>query len=540
MLEKQKSNTKVSELPMLQGEGDLSSTNSLESSSVVFELYPLEAESSGDSDILKDKRIQIQNGATLIYSHQEEKTLLRKFDLHILSFLCIVFMLSHMDRTNIGNAFQAGMGKELNIDNSQYQLILNFFYIGYICFQWCILLWKTWKPSVFVPIVIISWGITSCSQGAVQNWKLLILTRFLLGALEAAFSPGIYYYFSFFYHRHEMAKRIGIFQSFSPISSSFTGAIAFAVTKRAKSHVHSLNPWRLLFIIEGVPSIFFGFLAFYCIYNGPYSCRFLTSREKDIAKSRTFKQVGTVDRGGSSISIGQIIETFKDPKIWFNTLLYFCMNVASIPIPIFLPTILAGIGFTDITAQGMSAPPYLVAVIAILFTCYISDKYLQRAYAIATCCAIAIIGYIILAVCKSEGVRYFGLFLAVPGVYACHAIIMTWTGDNQGSDSKRGAGYVILHVFGLTGTILGTRLFPKSSGPRYDKGIWITVGFISLTLVTSLFYRWYLAKMNQKLDSKHGKLELLLKERALGRSESPKISKNRCMNENSPLYRYIF
>lgn len=471
---------------------------------------------------LSDSSIEVDSSDSdcIAYTEQEETTLLRKFDLHILSFLCIVYMLSYMDRTNIGNANEAGMSNSLNMDNQQYLLLISFFYIGYICFQWCILLWKTWNPRTFVPIVIILWGITSACQGAVKNWQQLILTRFLLGAFEACFSPGIYYYFSFFYHRHEMAKRIGIFQSFSPISSSFTGAIAYAITK----HSHPIESWRLLFIIEGIPSIVCGFIAFYAIYNNPYSCRFLTCREKDIAKARTFKQIGTVDRG-SSIDLGEMIQTFKDPKIWFHTLLYFSMNVASVPIPIFLPTILSGIGFTDINAQGMSALPYLAAVFAILLVCYLSDKFSQRAYAIIACCTIAIIGYVILATCKhSQGLQYFGLFLAVPGVYASHSIIMTWTGDNQGTDSKRGAGFIILHVFGLTGPILGTRLFPKSQAPFYLKGIWITVGFIAFTLFLTLVYRFYLARQNSKLNKKHGHLIL---------------PDSRCMNEHSPLYRYI-
>lgn len=543
------------------------STMSIESSMVIEEILkePGSSTSSTDSALsagseeflkkhsaiaaARETNLRI---AHLSYSPAEEKKLLRKYDLHILSFLCIIYMLSFMDRTNIGNAYQAGMAKRLGLDHgSDYALILNVFYIGYILFQWCILLWKVWRPSIFVPFVVISWGIVSSCQGAVTNWTHLIATRFILGALEAAFSPGVYYYLSFYYHRTEMAKRVGVFQSFSPLSSSFSGAIAYAVTKYANPKI--MEPWRLLFVIEGLPSIVCGFIAFYAIYDGPYKCRFLTPREKDIARARTLAQAGSVDRGGSSISLSDTIAVLKDPKIWFHTLLYFSMNVASVPIPIFLPTILAGIGYTDIAAQGMSAPPYLAAVVAILAVCYFSDKYTQRAYAIVGCCGTALIGYLMLALpginahgaaaeSHYAGVRYFGLFLAIPGVYASHAIIMTWTGDNQGTDSKRGMGYILLHVFGLTGPILGTRLFPKSTAPRYVRGISITMGFVFLTLVVSLIYRAYLARLNRKLDMRYGVVHTIIEERKQqGQFDADNNSdeKNMCMDENSPLYRFV-
>lgn len=534
ILDKKEAHTTVTELRELTPQASASSIqhhNPRQKNGV--EIHQNESES--DDDIEKENSSENNDISNLEYTEKEEKNLLRKYDTHVLSFLCILYMLSHMDRTNIGNAHTAGMSEDLEMTSSQYQLILNFFYIGYICFQWCILLWKSSKPRVFVPFVIIIWGTISAAQGAVTNWKQLLATRYLLGAFEAAFSPGIYYYFSFFYHRHEMAKRVGLFQSFSPISSSFTGAIAYAITSHASSE--PMAPWRLLFVVEGIPSILCGFIAFYAIYNGPHDCRFLTPREKLIAKARTYKQAGKVDRGGSSLNYKEVFGTFKDPKIWFHTLLYFAMNVASVPIPIFLPTILAGIGYTSINAQGMSALPYLVAVVAILVTCYLSDKYTQRAYAIIACCATAIVGYVLLAVCKTEGARYFGLFLAVPGVYTSHAIIMTWTGDNQGTDSKRGAGYVILHIFGLTGPILGTRLFPKTEAPHYLKGIWITVGFISFTLVLSAVYRVYLMRENKKLDKKHGTLTELAHKS--GEEVDIQMMRSMCMDEKSPMYRYI-
>lgn len=447
--------------------------------------------------------IVAENGGKYTYTQSEVRKLLRQYDKHILTFLCFLYFLSHLDRGNIGNAKVAGMTKDLNISSHEFSLVVIFFFVGYIAFQWGILLWKVIKPRLFAPWIIIGWGIVSTCCAAVQSWRELLVLRVILGSFEACFSPGVYYYFTFFYYRDEIAKRIGIFQSFSPISSAVSGVLAYAITKHAPS---GIKPWRLLFIVEGIPSILGGIIAFFAIVNGPHYCKFLTPRQKQIAQLRTIEQAGSVNRGGTKIHMAEVKEALVDVKIWFTTLLYFCITLCQVPLPIFLPSIIEGLGYKDMNAQGMTAPPYLVAVIAIIVTCYFSDKYMQRAIPVVICMSIAVIGYILLAVAPQNGVRYFGLYLAVPGVYATLSIIMAWTGDNQGSDIKRGVGYIILHIFGMTGPIAGTFLFPSTDAPRYRKGIWVTTGFVVLTMAVSVAYRFYLAAENRKLDEKHGKV----------------------------------
>lgn len=443
----------------------------------------------------------LENGGAFTYTKSEVRRLLRQYDKHILTFVSYLYFLSHLDRGNIGNAKLAGMGKDLDLEGKRFELVVIMFFVGYICFQWGILLWKIIKPRQFVPWIIIGWGIVSTCCAAVQTWRELLILRVLLGVFEACFSPGIYYYFSFFYHREEIAKRIGGFQCFSPISSAVSGAIAYAVTN---SHTYSIAPWRLLFVVEGVPTILGGLIAFFAIINSPESCWFLDAKQKMIAQARTLGQAGSVNRGGKALNTGEIIDALLDFKIWANTILFFCITLCQVPLPIFLPSIIAGMGYKSINAQGMTAPPYIVAVFAILLVCYLSDKYLKRALFFVISLAVAAVGYILLAVSPVTGGRYFGLYLAVPGVYAALAMVMSWTGDNQGSDSKRGVGYVVLHVFGMTGPIVGTLLFPDKDRPHYTKGIWVTFGIVVFTMAFGTVFALYLHRENKKLDQKYG------------------------------------
>lgn len=466
--------------------------------------------------------VAMSNGGKYTFTQSEVKQLLRQYDKHILTFLCFLYFLSHLDRGNIGNAKLAGMGKDLNLEGHEFTIVVIVFFIGYILFQWGIILWKVIRPNLFAPWVIIGWGIISTCSAAVQNWKQLLALRFLLGAFEACFSPGIYYYFSFFYQRSEIAKRVGIFQSFSPISSAVSGSIAYGITEHAPK---SIAPWRLLFIVEGLPSIVGGLIAFYAICNGPQASRFLSDRQKQIASIRTLEQSGSINRGGRHFDIREALDALLDIKIWSTTVLFFCVTLCQTPVPIFLPTIVKGMGFHAIEAQGLTAPPYIVAVFAILLACYVSDKYMQRAYVIVACMLYALIGYLLMALGPNNASRYLGLFFAVPGVYAGLSIIVAWTGDNQGSDSKRGISYIILHIFGMTGPIVGITLFPNSEAPRYVKGIWITTSMVVFIIIASIAFRWYLMKENKKRDQIYG--TVLMKDL------------KKCNDDTQPNFRYV-
>ena len=114
------------------------------------------------------------------YTPEEEKKVVRKFDLHILTFLCALYMLSYLDRGNIGNAKTAGMNKDLGMTDSQFQWLLTIFYISYIVFQWLTMLWKIFPPRFYVPCVVIVWGvISSCFAAVCVCMKSVFILAYL-------------------------------------------------------------------------------------------------------------------------------------------------------------------------------------------------------------------------------------------------------------------------------------------------------------------------------------------------------------------------
>lgn len=124
-------------------------------------------------------------------------------------------------------------------------------------------------------------------------------------------------------------------------------------------------------------------------------------------------------------------------------------------------------GYTSINAQGLAAPPYLASFILCVVAALISDRYGRRGLIIAVSAATGMIGYLVLAVVQDEsktGVRYLGVWLATCGIFPALSINITWLLNNQGGDSKKGAGMAILAVLGQCSSFVSSTAFPRTEG----------------------------------------------------------------------------
>ena len=222
-------------------------------------------------------------------------------------------MLAFLDRSNIGNAEIAGMGKELKLDGDRYEWLLTIFYITYIIFEFSLLFWKILPPHMVAATVVFLWGLMATLQSAAQSWSGMMALRFFLGAFEAAYGPAAIYLFSFFYLRHEIGFRCGIFVSAAPLASTFAGALAYGITN---GHSKLAN-WRLLFLVEGLPTMLMAPVAYLFIPDSPDKARFLTADEQEVARARAIRQTGTSERVGS-VDVKQLGQTLLDLKAWCN------------------------------------------------------------------------------------------------------------------------------------------------------------------------------------------------------------------------------
>jgi MFS family permease len=164
-----------------------------------------------------------------------EKKLVRKIDLRALPILIVLFLLNVLDRNAIANARLGGLEDSLGIDDVQYQTAVMVLWAGYISMMVpSNMLLSIFKPRLYLPTVVIVWGIVSGATGFVQNYTGLVALRFLVGVTEAPYFPGCIFFLSCWYTRKELPSRIATFYSGYTLSSAFGGLIAAGIVDRTR------------------------------------------------------------------------------------------------------------------------------------------------------------------------------------------------------------------------------------------------------------------------------------------------------------------
>ena len=200
---------------------------------------------------------------------------------------------------------------------NKYQLCVSLLFVTYVSLEMPTnLILKRVQPKRFIPTIAVGWGIVAMCTGFVQNEAQLIVIRLLLGLCEAGFFPGLCFYLTFFYRRRELGLRIFFLFAGSAISSSFSGLLAYGIGHM--DGIRGWHAWRWLMILEGIPTILFGFAAFFILANDPSEAYYLTPREKYLCRVRRAldrSDVGLEDQNGK-IQWDQCFMAWKDWKVW--------------------------------------------------------------------------------------------------------------------------------------------------------------------------------------------------------------------------------
>ena len=181
------------------------------------------------------------------------------------------------------------------------------------------LLYGVVPAHIYISLATLFWSLTACLQAIASSFSSMLVLRALLGIGEAAFSPGIPFLLSYFFKREELAFRTGLFISAAPLATSFASSLAWLITKVA-NHVH-ISAWRVLFLVEGFPSIIVAILAWYQIPDSPDTARFLNRREKKIAHLRLGKDRNSsndVRSKKSKLDWREIREALMDLNCWIT------------------------------------------------------------------------------------------------------------------------------------------------------------------------------------------------------------------------------
>lgn len=254
-----------------------------------------------------------------------EMALVRKIDLRLLPMIILMYIMNYLDRNNIAAARLAGLEDELGLTSTQYLTALSILFVGYILMQLPsnLFLNKIGKPAIYLPSVMIGWGIISGATAGVQSYGGLIAVRFCLGFIEAAYFPGCLFCLSSWYTRKELGLRTAMLYSGSLLSGAFSGLISAGITNGLDG-AKNLRAWRWLFIIEGAITVIIAFAAFFILPNFPRTTTWLNEEERHLAIWRLEEDIGEDDWNGSEKQVffhGMKL-AFQDVKMYILVRLF--------------------------------------------------------------------------------------------------------------------------------------------------------------------------------------------------------------------------
>lgn len=228
------------------------------------------------------------------YDTSMRKRTMRKVDIRLTPMLAVLYLIAHLDRSNIGNTKIEGIDVDLGINGIQWNIVLSLFFVPYILLEVPsnMLLKRFNRPSLYLGILVTTWGVIMTLHGVVENFGGLLALRLLLGIFEAGFFPAAVYLCSAWYMPRDLASRIAWFYCMSAFSGAFSGLLAAAIAKM--DGVAGYEGWRWIFLIEGIVTVVIGVMTFFCLIDTPeLSTKWLEPGEiKFLQLQRYIKQGG--------------------------------------------------------------------------------------------------------------------------------------------------------------------------------------------------------------------------------------------------------
>ncbi|GAB5588219.1 hypothetical protein Unana1_03119 [Umbelopsis nana] len=435
--------------------------------------------------------------------HRLERKLVRKLDTVILPITMCMYLGAYLDRGNAGNARLQGLQAEvLGGSDTRFSVCLSMFYVSYIALNIPgNMLAKVLPPSKSLALATFVWGVAATCQAAVTNYAGLIVCRLLIGVGEAGFGAAVALYYSLWYKKDEIATRIALFIGCGALAGTFGGLIAYGV-----SHIQSttISDWRILFIIEGLPSVALSIIVFFFLPDRPETSNYLTEDERAIANTRLNMQVGPSE-GPRHFEMRSLKRALTDYKNWMICGMYLGLNLTLGSISGFLPTIIATLGYSSVNAQLYTVPPYAVAVVYMAVVSFLSDRYKIRGMFVFFDAMIAVIGFaILIGVKQNEAVRYFAVFLIVAPTFTNIPLCLSWASNNNATESSKAVALGLINSIGQCFSILASFSFPSSQGPLYIQGMALNLAFSVLTGLLGLSLFIILKMENKRRDSIEG------------------------------------
>ena len=360
-------------------------------------------------------------------------------------FLFALYVGAYLDRINVGFA-QLQMKSALGFSDSVYGLGAGIFFIGYFLFEVpSNLLLARFGARKWIARIMITWAVLSSATAFVKTPVAFYVIRFLLGAAEAGFFPGMIYYLSQWIPAAQRASVVSRFMTAIAIAGLIGGPISAGLL--SLDGVGGLAGWQWLFLVEGVPSLIMGVLVFLWLPDRPADAQWLTPDQREVLTTRIREEAAAI-AGARPPSVR---DALLNPAVWALALLYFTLLIGLYGLTLWTPQIVKAFsGLSNVKTALLSSLPYLAAAIVMVIVGAHSDRKRERARHVAVAALVGAAGMVLSAYAASPVFGIIALCVAMAGILS--ALPPFWSMPTALASGTAGAAAIaLINSFGNLG-----------------------------------------------------------------------------------------
>ncbi len=340
-----------------------------------------------------------------------EKRVMRKLTRRIVPFVMLLYFIAYLDRVNIGFAALT-MNDDIGLSATAFGFGAGIFFIGYFLFEVpSNLILHRVGARVWIARIMLTWGLISGAMAFVQGPMSFYVLRFLLGAAEAGFFPGIILYLSYWFPARHRAGVTAVFMAAVPISIAIGSPISGALL--TMDGLLDLRGWQWLFLIEAAPAVLLAGVVLVYMTDRPEKAQWLTEEERRwlIDEMQSEQQQVAEDHGNHSV-----LRALSNPRVLALALIYFGTSAGLYTVGIWSPQIIAQHGLGPLATGLVNAIPPIVAVVAMVLWARHSDRTGERNWHVFSACLVAAAGLGLAAYSTSLITVVLALVLVAVGV----------------------------------------------------------------------------------------------------------------------------
>ena len=371
-----------------------------------------------------------------------QASVLRKIRNRCVAPLLLAFIISYLDRVNVGFA-AIEANHDLGLTATQYGWGAGLLFLGYSFFELpSNLALERFGARRWLARIMITWGLIGCAMALVQGPMSFYALRFLLGVAEAGLFPGVILYLTYWLPTRLRARYIGIFALGIPLSSVI-GAPISGLIMGSTHGLLGLKSWQWLFILEAIPAVLLGVWVLVALADKPDKARWLTDAERGWLRAEFEREAPNAPAESHRLTW----RLLGDARVLTLAAVFFLTGVPSYGLSLWLPQIVKSFGVTHLVTGFLSALPFVFGCIAMVYWGRRSDARGERVWHSIVPAVVAGVALLAGAMVTSGVVQLIAVCVSAAGIYALKGPFLTIVSSTF-SDKSAAAGIALVTTLG--------------------------------------------------------------------------------------------